>query len=321
MKLVFCVVILSGVLSRTLGDSVFYNPILAHPTNEDGPYPVFDLEDTIYHSGSRYYLIGVNNSGIFPGSPSHINIRQSPVLTDFNNATISIPLKVPLGDTVNGVRLQKVNGSLYLYYNRFHAEWGPWRMYVMKADDPDNPMGSWSSSKPLFETDPEKIQYDGKVMEHDGILYWIGTELTFDIFNKSLNLRIFKMNNPMEITDVGVVLRLPTETWECLDGACSNTNPSLLNSKGVTYVVYLAGIMRDNSTLSFIGISDGKDPMNISNWEPPPGPVFFSNEAEEVYGVRTASFTDSPDGTEIWMVYHAAFCLSLAGRIGQGRTK
>lgn len=44
--------------------------------------------------------------------------------------------------------------------------------------------------------------------------------------------------------------------------------------------------------------------MNISEWSSAPGPVFTSNPEEDMLGVRAASFTLSPDGSETWMLFH-----------------
>lgn len=45
--------------------------------------------------------------------------------------------------------------------------------------------------------------------------------------------------------------------------------------------------------------------MNPSDWKKHnDGCVFYQNPEEEAYGVGHASFVQSPDGTEDWIVYH-----------------
>lgn len=49
----------------------------------------------------------------------------------------------------------------------------------------------------------------------------------------------------------------------------------------------------------------GTDPMDINSWtKNNAGCVFYENDAEEVYGVGHASFVQSPDNSEWWIVYH-----------------
>ncbi|CAG7829235.1 unnamed protein product, partial [Allacma fusca] len=48
------------------------------------------------------------------------------------------------------------------------------RMYVIKADDPNNPMGSWGPSIRLYTEDPvDYWMIDGTPMEYHGQLYFI----------------------------------------------------------------------------------------------------------------------------------------------------
>lgn len=53
-----------------------------------------------------------------------------------------------------------------------------------------------------------------------------------------------------------------------------------------------------------MSIEAGKDPLFPGNWKSVEGPVFERNDDENVYTTGHAAFTQSPDGTETWMVYH-----------------
>jgi GH43 family beta-xylosidase len=49
----------------------------------------------------------------------------------------------------------------------------------------------------------------------------------------------------------------------------------------------------------------GSDPMNPGDWrKESSGCVFYQNPSEQAYGVGHASFVQSEDGSEDWIVYH-----------------
>jgi len=67
-------------------------------------------------------------------------------MTDFRNATRSVIFRAK--DMYNGVwasELHEIDGGLYLYFSMSGGGKGHFS-YMLKADDPSDPMGNWSDA-------------------------------------------------------------------------------------------------------------------------------------------------------------------------------
>jgi len=114
----------------------------------------------------------------------------------------------------------------------------------------------------------------------------------------SERLIISKPDQPWEKTPYGRTINDRLSTNE---GPEQLTNPKT----NQTFVIYSGG--RSDNQNYCLGLIElvGDNPMDINSWDKnTEGCVFYENPAEEAYGVGHASFTQSPDGSEWWIVYH-----------------
>ncbi|CAG7718131.1 unnamed protein product [Allacma fusca] len=175
------------------------------------------------------------------------------------------------------------------------------KMYVMKADDPTNPMGTWGEPIRMMQDYPHRA-IDGTVMQHgNGQLYFVfaGEE------RGPLSLFIAEMDDPVNVRRSVLYLRGPQQPWEGGKGGV-NEGPYFIYNRNVSYMVFSAeSTWGPNYCLGLMSIPGDKDPMNPSNWWYGEDHCVFSrNDEEDVYTTGHASFTVSPDGTETWMTYH-----------------
>ena len=74
-----------------------------------------------------------------------VAIFQSPVMTDFRNRPSKEIFRAPAGyGDVWAPEFHVLDGELYIYFC-MAGEGKDNRLYVLKADDISNPMGSWSA--------------------------------------------------------------------------------------------------------------------------------------------------------------------------------
>ena len=114
----------------------------------------------------------------------------------------------------------------------------------------------------------------------------------------SERLIISKPDEPWEKTPTGrsVNVRLSSN-----EGPQQLTNPTTNQS----FVIYSAARSDNrNYCLGQLELT-GDDPMDLNSWtKHTEGCVFYQNPDEEAYGVGHASFVQSPDDSEWWIVYH-----------------
>jgi GH43 family beta-xylosidase len=117
-------------------------------------------------------------------------------------------------------------------------------------------------------------------------------------------LYIAPMENPWTISANRVELSGPTESWEIGSELNLQEGPELLQHASDVFIVYSTreSWLKDYRLGQLRLRSAAADPLNPASWLKT-GPVFAGNAG--VFGVGHASFTNSPDDSESWVVYHS----------------
>jgi len=112
------------------------------------------------------------------------------------------------------------------------------------------------------------------------------------------------MSNPWTISGPRVKISTPLFNWEKVGDPDINEGPEILTHNVVTQVIYSAsGAWTDDYALGQLTFT-GNDPLDPASWTKKTTPVF--SKTSNVFGPGHASFVKSPDGTQNWIVYHAA---------------
>nr|WP_318281115.1 glycoside hydrolase family 43 protein [Paenibacillus bovis] len=203
-----------------------------------------------------------------------------------------------------------IDGKWYIYYAA-SVENDDKRMYVLESEGED-PWGPYDYPEGTEETygqitDPSnKWAIDGTVLEHEGKLYFVWSGWEGDV-NVSQNTYIAPMSNPWTISGERVEISRPELSWEANTTPKVQEGPQVLrNEQGQLFLIYSASGSWTNTyslgMLTFVG----DDPLDPAAWEKSQQPVFAYSPENEVWGPGHNSFVKSADGTEDWIVYHAA---------------
>ncbi|HPC95123.1 MAG TPA: glycoside hydrolase family 43 protein [Sedimentisphaerales bacterium] len=205
--------------------------------------------------------------------------------------------------------------SRELWAPELHRLWGGWyiyvaaddgnnenhRMYVLQADTED-PAGSYTIRGKIADPS-DKWAIDGTVMLYDGRLYliWSGWEGDTNI---AQNLYIAPMKDPLSIDGPRSLISKPEYDWEQIGKPLVNEGPEVLTHADDVFIIYSAsGSWTDDYCLGQLKLV-GDDPLDPASWQKKNTPVFGSTAT--VFGPGHASFARSPDGSEDWIIYHAA---------------
>ncbi len=277
----------------------FYNPIqvdfmLGDPwlTWHDGYY---------YYTHSRGRHISVTKSDTISGLMGQGGTEKLIYLGLDNDQT---ELWAP--------ELHFYQGHWYAFYaadydndNRQH------RMYVVKSDT-DDAMGTWTYAGKLDLPD-DQWAIDGTFFENgDGRIFhiwsgWKSEAQGTSLWKQYLYIAELQQGDPTQVISTErVMISKPEYYWE-MSVLPQNEGPAVLISpEGTVYCVYAGNFSKsDDYVLGAIRLT-GDDPMVAENWEKLPEPILKANLEGHVYGPGHASFTKSPDGTEDWVIYHAA---------------
>lgn len=276
---------------------LFENPIIG-----DGADPWI-----VRHSDGYYYYTQTTGN--------NITLWKSKTITGLQNAESKVVWTPEEGasnsEHIWAPELHFIDGKWYIYFAASAGDMGKQRMYVLESDSSD-PLSDYTYPKGTetengkMTTPSDKWSIDGTILEYNEKYYfaWSGWEGDTNIRQ---DIYIAPMVNPWTISGERVELSRPEYDWEKVGFPHVNEGPQFLkNSAGKIFMVYSAsGSWTDDYSLGMLAFT-GTDPLNPDAWEKGPEPVFEKNAEAGVFAPGHNGFVKSPDGTEDWIIYHAA---------------
>lgn len=255
------------------------------------------------HTDGYYYNVFANSSGIV--------IRRAKTMTGIEAGERSLAW-TPVKGTMYSSNvwapemhyLKDTDGKSkwYIYFAADNGTNANHRMYVLENDS-ENPLtGTWEFKGKITDS-TDRWAIDGTVLTVNEKHYfiWSGWEETDGSFQ---NLYIAQMSDPRTISSERVLLSTSEYDWES-SPARINEGPEVTIKGDTINLVYSAnGSWTDSYCLGLITAKIGNDLMNPNSWVKKDTPIFSS--ANGVYGPGHHSIVTSPDGTEDWIIYHAA---------------
>jgi GH43 family beta-xylosidase len=260
----------------------------------------------VVREGGQYYMVQSRDNGIFVSRAARLTeaagggtrVWTAPA-TGWNSTNIWAP------------ELHRVDGRWYIYYAAGQS--GPpyihQRAGVLESAG-DDPLGPYTDRGMLYTGDdpaggsPARWAIDLTIGRINGQLYaaWSGWETDAATDRTPQHLYIAPMSNPYTISGARVRISSPVEGWERGTELDLQEGPEFLQRGGNTFIIYSTReSWLPDYRLGQLRLS-GANPLQPASWTKS-GPVFQPGEG--VIGVGHASFTQSPDGTEDWIVYHA----------------
>ena len=272
-------------------DRTIRNPILSRAA---------DPWVTRHTDGFYYYYCG--------SSREEITLTRSKSLTGLaaGERKVIRPRRPPGPDSkqIWAPELHFLDGAWYVYFAASDGDNANHRMYVLENRTADPFAGSFTENGPIAAPDDNLWAIDGSVLEHEGKRYFIWSRALGEKLDPQV-LCIARMANPWTLANPTVEISRPTHRWERRGDPDVNEGPQALTRAGRTFLVYSAsGSWTDDYCLGLLALKPGGNPLNAADWIKAPEPVFQS--ANGVYGPGHCCFTKSPDGTEDWILYHAA---------------
>lgn len=213
--------------------------------------------------------------------------------------------------------LHALAGRWYIYVAAANQEHGnrTHRMYVLggppASEDPH--AGPWEFLGPIRNMDQRQWAIDGTVFEIDGTLYfaysgWPLDRAWDDYDERTQQLFIMRMQDPVTAASPPVMISAPDELWERSGEAGINEGPQWLASQdgGRTWrgIVYsCAGSWTKDykmATLKYLG----GDPISPSSWKKSAGPLLQNAGHDKgPFGPGHGNFVHV--GDETMAVFHA----------------
>ncbi|RIX59460.1 alpha-N-arabinofuranosidase [Paenibacillus nanensis] len=257
-------------------------------------------DPSIAYKDGFYYMTFTHNG-------ADVMVMKSRTL-DFREAERKVVWYPPVGtrysQSIWAPEIQFVRGSWYIYFAADDGVNENHRMYALQALS-DDPMGEYEF-KGQVKDETDKWAIDGLTMELDGKLYFVWSGWEGDV-NIQQNTYIAPMSDPLTISGPRVKIGEPDQEWERQGGPpYIHEGQAILQKDGRTFIAYSgAGSWTPFYSIGALALTKGADPLDPSSWMKLPGPLMTQNDAGSVYGPGHNTFAPSPDGTELWNIYHA----------------
>ena len=284
-----------GVSEGTESAGTFCNPVAPGAD----PWVVF-------HEGFYYWCASENDTAVA--------VYRSERLTEHGEKVIvwRAPSRGPYSQQVWAPELHRLDGKWYVYVAASNGKNESHRMIVLESVG-DAPTSEFRFKAELYTGDlistgaRNRWAIDGTILELDSQRYmlWSGWEDGRD----EQWLYIATMSNPWTISSNRVrICGNDDYLWERVDETTStrglNEAPQVLRQDGRVFVVYSASASwLTTYKLGMLALTPGADPMMPCSWSKFCEPVFKSTDV--TWGVGHCGFTQSPDGAEDWIVFHA----------------
>jgi len=270
---------------------------ITNPIAPNGADPWVIQKDGVYHyCYSRDNAIWINSS------------KSLQDAAQFEGEKIWAPdPNTPYSKELWAPELHFLDGKWYVYVAADDGNNFNHRMVVLESEtaDPHSPY----SFKGKIADATDKWSIDGTPLKQNGKLYFVWSGWEGDE-NIQQNLYIAAMSDPKTICGPRVLISAPELDWERLiepqpaPVPYVNEGPQILQHNGETFIIYSAGgSWTDDYGLGQLKLT-GNDPLAPDCWTKKRTKVFGSSGT--VFSPGHASFTQSPDGTEDWILYHSA---------------
>lgn len=253
------------------------------------------------HSDGYYYLAATVPSF------DRIELRKARTIGGLAKAEPATVWKRPESGSMSGniwaPELHFIDSKWYLYVSAGDREksWDSIRPHVIECDGSDPFEGEWKTATRIT-TKWDSYSLDGTVFVHKGQHYFVWCQV--EPGKQGTNIMIAKMKSPTVLDEVQTILSRPEFPWE-QKVYWVNEAPSALIKNGKVFITYSASATDENYCMGLLTADADADLLDAASWKKSKEPVFKSNDETSQYGPGHNSFTTTPDGKTVIMVYHS----------------
>lgn len=276
---------------------------------QDSPKVTLSYLNPLFTNGADPWAIKQGNRYYYTHTTgTNITIWSAESLTGLGKERGKIvwapPAGRPYSSDIWAPEIHFLNGRWYIYFAAGTPDNGAYRnqrMWVLESVTEDA-QGEYRLLGKVASPD-DNWAIDGTILSYENELYFVWSGEPAE--SGQQDICIAKMSDPATVSSEKTVISRPELEWEKRGGRPHiNEGPTALVRDGKVYIVYSgSGSWSDYYCLGLLTFTGG-DILNAASWEKTPQPVFETGNG--IFAPGHAAFVQSADGSEDWIVYHAA---------------
>jgi GH43 family beta-xylosidase len=213
------------------------------------------------------------------------------------------PDQGPMSGSIWAPELHFIDGKWYIYISAGDKakDWSSIRPCALVCDGNDPLKDTWKIAGRVL-TKWDTFSLDATTFEYKGQRYFVWCQVEPGI--QGTNIMIAKMKTPLELEDEQSILSRPEYTWE-QQVYWVNEAPAVLVRNGKVFISFSASATDENYCMGLLTADTDADLLDTLSWSKSKEPVFKSCDETSQYGPGHNSFTTTPDGKKVIMVYHS----------------
>jgi GH43 family beta-xylosidase len=300
---------------RTTAFGLLAAATLAASAVEAGAQEVRDFYNIVAPDGADPWVLRHDDGWYYVTYTTgrDVTLRRSRTISGLGGAESRVIWRpepdTPFSKEIWAPEIHRLRGKWYVYVAADDGENANHRMVVLENASADPFEGEFVFKGKIADPESDRWAIDGTVLktgsgEAERLFFvWSGWEGDRNVDQRTY---IAPMSDPATISGPRVELSRPTLEWEKAAGPPTiNEGPQALVRDGRMFLIYsAAGSWSDFYCLGMLSAKADADPLDPASWTKAPEPVFASGNGVTAPG--HCSFTKSPDGSQDWIVYHAA---------------
>ncbi len=278
------------------GTVEFQNPIIG-----------YGADPSVCYADGWYYYVRASAVGTTPC----ILISRAANLADLGNTTATVVWTATADvKSIWAPQLYRFDGAWYLYasVSDSTSSSAQRKPVVLKCTD-TVPESAFTYIGTMEGLDASIWSWlSPRIFEYDGVRYYISSVFAAAADNTAKRhkqtLVIGKLKSPTAFEGGVSAIAAPDKSWEGYD-IIEGPYP-VYGEDGTLYIAYAANYADgDDYCTGLLKLTDKTNLLAAASWEKQPQPMQRRDDQNEIFAPGAAIFVPTPDGKEIYAVYHA----------------
>lgn len=297
-----------GTNSSSLASSIDLDAVCSGTMTYQNPIIAYGADPSVYFYDGWYYYVRASTNA---GRPC-ISLSRAANLADVGATQAKVVYTAESGSGIESIWAPQIycfDGTWYIYASvSSSVSTLVQRVPMVLKANADDPMGSYTKLAGMQNLDANVWSWlSPRIFEYGGERYYISSVFMSASDNTTSRhkqtLVIGRLSSPTSFAANVIAIAVPDKAWEGYD-IIEGPFP-VYGSDGTLYIAYAANYADGDDYCTGLLKLTGTNLLSALSWEKLENPMQQRDNQYEIFAPGATVFTQSPNGSEVYAVYHA----------------